>query len=163
MTTIIYAGSFDPPTKGHEWMFRAMNQLADTPIVAIGTNPSKKSFFSVQERIKLICGLTPAHYKVLAFEGFLVDFAKEQNANMLLRGIRSSSDFEYEYAQRVINDELAGDQLLLTVFLSPPPHLSVISSSLVKSLIGYPGWINKVMNYVDPYVLKALAEKVEDL
>lgn len=131
--------------------------LFDRLIVAIGNNPSKNYTFSVQERAQLLEKSTPPDdsLSVEYFDNrYLVDYAKEQGALYILRGIRSPSDFEYERVMRHINNDLA--PTITTVFLMPPRELSQVSSSMVESLIGPNGWEQTVKRYVPAPVFEAL-------
>ena len=107
MHTAVYAGSFDPPTNGHLWMIQRGLELFDRLIVAIGTNPEKNYSFSVTERLELLEASVPSCER-LSFSHFdnryLVDYAKEQNAAYILRGVRTADDYEYERVMRHIND-----------------------------------------------------------
>ena len=156
----VYAGSFDPVTNGHFWMIDEGLNLFDELIVAVGVNPSKKTMFTLDERLAVLkrymC--TTPHSYVMSFENkYLVEFAKEVGANYILRGIRNSVDSEFERGMRNINQDLAPD--IQTVFLMPPRHLAEVSSSLVKGLVGPDGWKSVVSNYVNPVVLEMLEKK----
>jgi pantetheine-phosphate adenylyltransferase len=154
----VYAGSFDPPTNGHLWMIQRGLQLFDRLIVAIGTNPEKTYSFSVQERLTLLeVSLPPCERMTIAhFDNrYLVDYAKEQGAAYILRGVRTADDYEYERVMRHINADLAPD--VTTVFLMPPRDIAELSSSMVKGLIGPDGWERTVKRYVPPPVFNALS------
>jgi len=162
----IYAGSFDPVTNGHFWMIRNGLNLFDRLIVAVGVNPTKKSMFTVEERMEMlrdyqwfpVTELYANRFTVMSFENkYLVEFAKEVGANYILRGIRNSTDAEFERGMRNINQDLAPD--IQTVFLMPPRDLAEVSSSLVKGLVGPDGWKLVVSNYVNPMVLDMLEKK----
>jgi len=160
----IYAGSFDPVTNGHTWMINNGVDLFDKFIVAVGVNPLKKSMFTVDERMEMLrsvrrCPFQHSYmFTVMAFENkYLVDFAKEVGANYILRGIRNSTDAEFERGMRNINQDLAPD--IQTVFLMPPRDLAEVSSSLVKGLVGPDGWKLVVSKYVNPMVLNMLEKK----
>lgn len=160
MKTAVYAGSFDPPTNGHLWMIEQGLALFDRLIVAIGTNPSKKYAFSVTERLELLRASTPTNdnLTIAHFDNrYLVDYAKEQNAAYILRGIRSPGDYEYERVMRHINADLAPE--VITTFLMPPRELAQVSSSMVESLIGPEGWEETVQRYVPTPVFEALKQK----
>jgi pantetheine-phosphate adenylyltransferase len=159
MRIAVYAGSFDPPTNGHLWMIERGLELFDRLIVAIGTNPEKSYSFSVADRLKLLgLSLPPSDRMTIAhFDNrYLVDYAKEQNAAYILRGVRTSDDYEYERVMRHINADLAPD--VTTIFLMPPRDIAELSSNMVKSLIGPAGWENTVRRYVPPPVFEALAK-----
>ena len=158
MHTAVYAGSFDPPTNGHLWMIQRGLELFDRLIVAIGTNPEKHYSFSVEERLELLKASVPSCER-LSFSHFdnryLVDYAKEQNAAYILRGVRTADDYEYERVMRHINADLAPE--ITTIFLMPPRDIAELSSSMVKSLIGPEGWENTVRRYVPDPVFEALS------
>jgi pantetheine-phosphate adenylyltransferase len=159
MRIAVYAGSFDPPTNGHLWMIERGLELFDRLIVAIGTNPEKSYSFSIENRLKLLAvSLPPSDRMTIAhFDNrYLVDYAKEQNAAYILRGVRTSDDYEYERVMRHINADLAPD--VTTIFLMPPRDIAELSSSMVKSLIGPAGWEKTVRRYVPPPVFEALAK-----
>ena len=156
----VYAGSFDPPTNGHLWMIAQAAQLFDELIVAIGINPDKKNSYSVAEREMLLKQIVEpyANVRVVSFEyNFLVNFAHEIGAAFIVRGIRSSSDYESERAIRYINADLQPS--IQTVFLMPPREIAEISSTMVKGLIGPKGWRDIVQRYVpQPVYQKMLAD-----
>ena len=158
MHTAVYAGSFDPPTNGHLWMIQRGLELFDRLIVAIGTNPEKHYSFSVEERLELLKASVPSCER-LTFSNFdnryLVDYAKEQNAAYILRGVRTADDYEYERVMRHINADLAPE--ITTIFLMPPRDIAELSSSMVKSLIGPAGWEDTVRRYVPDPVFEALS------
>ncbi len=160
MRTAVYAGSFDPPTNGHLWMIERGLELFDRLIVAIGENPSKSYTFSVPQRIELLRASIPAHER-LAIEYFdnryLVDYAKKMSADYILRGIRSSHDYEYERVIKHINADMAPE--ITTVFLMPPRDIAEVSSSMIKSLTGPIGWEETVKRYVPGPVFEALAKR----
>jgi len=159
----VYAGSFDPPTKGHLWIIKKGLELFDKLIVAIGTNPQKNYTFSVEERIELIKASTEDtdRLEVEHFDNrYLVDYAREQDALFVIRGIRSSSDYDYERVMRHINADLAKE--ITTIFLMPPRDISEVSSSMVMGLVGPKGWEKNVERYVPKKVLEAMHDKLLD-
>jgi len=161
MRTAVYAGSFDPPTKGHIWMIEQGVALFDKLIVAIGDNPSKRYSFSVEERLQLLRDST-SHLEHLEIEYFdnryLVDYARKVNAGFVLRGIRSPHDYEYERVMRQINGDMAPE--ITTVFLMPPRDIAELSSNMVKGLIGPEGWQETVKRYVPEPVFQLIKESV---
>jgi len=159
MQTAVYAGSFDPPTNGHLWMIRQGLELFDRLVVAIGSNPSKNYTFPTEDRIKLLRDSIPSceRLQITHFDNrYLVDYAKEVDANFILRGIRSSQDYEYERVMRHINGDMAPD--IQTVFLMPPRDIAELSSSMIKGLIGPVGWEKTVRRYVPQAVFDKLEE-----
>lgn len=160
MQTAIYAGSFDPPTNGHLWMIQQGLQLFDRLIVAIGSNPAKTYTFSVDERLELLRQSVPSceRLRLDHFDNsYLVDYAKKQAAQFILRGIRSPQDYEYERVMRHINGDMAPQ--INTVFLMPPRDMAELSSSMVESLIGPQGWEESVRRYVPVPVFQALQKR----
>jgi len=154
----IYAGTFDPPTKGHQWMIARGLELFESLAVAIGRNPEKQCLFGLEERKKMLTMInTSERVRIWDFDGFLIHFAREQKAQAILRGIRSVTDYEYERTMRHINEDIAPG--ITTVFLMPPREIAEVSSSMVKGLVGPEGWEELVAKYVDPYVLRRLKEK----
>lgn len=154
----IYAGTFDPITAGHLDIIHRSLEFCDKLIIAIGVNPSKKTMFTEEERIAQIWEATKrigtAHLDVVAFQGLLVEYAKESNARILVRGIRSVSDFEYEINLANINKTLAPE--IETVFLPTSPELAVVSSSMVKEIAKLNGDISK---FVPSHVVKQVQDK----
>lgn len=156
MIKAIYAGTFDPITNGHIDIISRSLQFCDQLIIAIGINPSKKTMFSEEERMDLIRPIF-AHFpiiKVTTFQGLLVEYAKEIDARILVRGIRSVSDFDYEINLANINKVLAPS--IETVFLPTSPDLAVVSSSMVKEVGKLGGDIKK---FAPSHVVKAINEK----
>ncbi len=145
----LYAGSFDPPTLGHEWMIRQGAAMFPRLIVAIGQNPAKKSIYSVEQRLTWLRGMTAnvGNVEVTAFGNLLLaNYAAQAGATHILRGIRSEADFAYEQTMRHINADL--NPGLTTIFLMPPRDIAEVSSSLVRGLIGPEGWRDIVARYV---------------
>jgi len=162
MRTAVYAGSFDPPTNGHLWMIERGLEMFDRLIVAIGTNPSKRYSFTVDERLELLRASTkPCENLVIAhFDNrYLVDYARKMDAKYVLRGIRTSHDYEYERVMRHINADMAPE--ITTVFLMPPRDIAEVSSNMIKSLIGPKGWEDTVQRYVPEPVFRMLSQQDE--
>lgn len=155
----VYAGTFDPLTFGHLWMIEQGALLFDHLHVAIGTNPEKKFMFSADERLALLQESTlqiPNVSRNIFPHQFLTRYAKSVGANIILRGIRNASDYEYERTMRNINGDLNSE--ITTVFLMPPREIAEISSSTVKGLLGPGGWEEIVGKYVPLPVLEKLKE-----
>ena len=162
MRTAVYAGSFDPLTNGHLWMIQQGLEMFDRLYVAIGSNPAKTYSFSIPERMELLKESIPSCERLTISEfnnRFLVDYAKDVNAQYILRGIRSSNDYEYERVMRHINGDMAPQ--ITTTFLMPPRDIAELSSSMVKGLIGPEDWQDTVRRYVPQPVFKALENMAE--
>ena len=162
MKTGVYAGSFDPGTKGHMWMIKEGSELFDKLIVAIGTNPGKKPTFSFEERKEMLEKSTRGLSNVIIDEfpnKYLVKYAESVGATHLLRGIRSEKDFESENEMRYINHDINPD--ISTVFLMPNRELVQTSSSTVKGLIGPEGWENEIQSYLTTPVYNKMLERFD--
>ncbi len=136
LTTALFAGSFDPFTRGHQSVVNRTLAIADEVVVAIGRNVSKKTMLSVEERVEAIKRLyaDEPKVKVMAYDGLTADLAKSIGATFLVRGVRSVSDFESERTIADVNRKLCGIE---TVILFTESEYSHISSSLVRELMSY--------------------------
>ncbi|PSV30429.1 MULTISPECIES: pantetheine-phosphate adenylyltransferase [unclassified Photobacterium] len=155
-TRVIYPGTFDPITNGHLDLIERAAAMFDHVIVGVAFNPSKKPLFDLNERVELAGKITKHldNVEIVGFSGLLVDFAKERNANILVRGLRAVSDFEYEFQLANMNRRLMPE--LETVFLTPAEENSFISSTIVKEVALHKG---DVSQFVDPLITEALLEK----
>ena len=153
----IYAGSFDPITRGHEDLIVRSLEFVDRLVVAVATNVSKKPIFTLEERVALIQEATgrDPRIEVHQFEGLLVDFARQVGATMLIRGLRAMSDFEYEFQMALMNRHLS--PRLETVFMIPSLDTTYISSSLVREVAKFGG---RVDDLVHPAVASALRARL---
>jgi pantetheine-phosphate adenylyltransferase len=157
MTRIaVYPGSFDPPTRGHSDLVHRSLALADRVIVAVARNATKQPLFSVEERLEMLRQVAGEESRVSfeAFDGLLVDFARERGATLIVRGLRAVSDFEYEFQMAMMNRHLLPG--LETVFLVPPEDATYLSSSLVREVARYGG---DVSSLVHPVVDAALRRR----
>lgn len=158
-TIALYPGSFDPITHGHEDIARRALSVADRLIVAVAQTSThdKRGLFGVQERVGLIGEVLgdDDRIEVRSFEGLLVDFARKEGANLVVRGLRAVSDFEYELQMAQMNQELWPD--IETIFLVPEARNSFISSSLVREVATLGG---DVSPFVSPAVLAHIREKL---
>jgi pantetheine-phosphate adenylyltransferase len=156
MRTAIYAGSFDPITRGHEDLIERALQFVDRLVVGIATNVQKQPLLPLEQRIELIRAATNGNGRVEVrhFDGLLVDFAKEIDASLIIRGLRAVSDFEYEFQMALMNRHLS--PRLETVFMVPSLDTTYISSSLVREIARFGG---PLKNLVHPAVEKALRAK----
>ncbi len=154
--TALCPGTFDPVTNGHLDIIGRAGRHFDRVVVGVLENPSKQPLFSVQERISMLreaCqGLGPV--EVTAFGGLLVDFAKEQGAHVIVKGLRAVSDYEYEIQMAQMNLRLGEVE---TLFMSTNPKWSFLSSSLVKEVARYGG---DVQGLVPDTVRAALTERL---
>ncbi|MHA7840366.1 MAG: pantetheine-phosphate adenylyltransferase [Gammaproteobacteria bacterium] len=154
--TVIYPGTFDPITKGHEDLVERASHLFPKVIVAIAKNSAKSPVLPYETRIKLATTvLQPlSNVEVCGFEELLVDFARKKEANVILRGLRAVSDFEYEFQLASMNRNIAPE--LETIFLTPAEQYSYISSSLVREVALLGG---DVSQFVEPVVMDALLKR----
>ena len=154
--TAVYAGSFDPITRGHEDLIKRSLQFVDRIIVAVATNVSKQPLFTLEERVAFIRAAVgdDARVDVQQFNGLLVDFAREVGASLIIRGLRAVADFEYEFQMALMNRHLA--PALETVFMVPSLETTYISSSLVREVARFRGDISGL---VHPVVANALRAK----
>ena len=154
MKIAIYPCSFDPITNGHLDILRNGSQIFDKVIIAVSYNHNKKSFLTVDERVDLIkkCVSDFKNVEVDSYEGLTVSYAKKKGATALLRGLRTSQDFEYELQLSQVNNSLNED--IKTVFLTTRPEYSFISSSMVRELLVNKGDItNFVPKAVNEYLI----------
>ena len=157
MTKAVYPGSFDPLTFGHVDIIERCVRLFDRVVVAILTNPAKEALFSVEERCDMIDKAVRKRFpnvEVDVFHGLLVDYAREKDAQVIVRGIRAVTDYEYEFQMALMNRRLAPG--IETVFMMPAEHYSYLSSRLVKEIAGLGG---SVEGLVPPQVEKRLKKR----
>ena len=140
--TAIYPGSFDPITNGHVDLIHRASRLFNEVIVAITQNVNKNSFLSIDERIEAVNTSIEAleNVSVLRFDSLLVDFAREHNAQIIIRGLRAVSDFEYEFQLSGMNKRLNPN--IETLFMTPSEEFANISSSLVREILSLGGDIS---------------------
>ena len=138
-TIAIYPGSFDPITNGHIDLIHRACKLFDEVIIAITQNASKTSLLSIDQRIKAVeASITSiSNTRVLSFNSLLVDFAKDHNAQIIVRGLRAVSDFEYEFQLSGMNKRL--NPRIETLFMTPSEEFANISSSLVREILSLGG------------------------
>jgi pantetheine-phosphate adenylyltransferase len=156
--TAVYAGSFDPITRGHEDLIKRSLQFVDRIVVAVATNVSKQPLFTLEERVAFIRSAVgdDDRVDVRQFNGLLVDFARSVSASLIIRGLRAVSDFEYEYQMALMNRHLAPG--LETVFMVPSLDTTYISSSLVREVARFRG---NVSDLVHPAVAEALRVRLQ--
>jgi pantetheine-phosphate adenylyltransferase len=152
----VYPGSFDPITSGHVDIIKRGLKIFDKILVAVLDNPKKEPLFSTQERIDMIQDFFAGqkNIEVKAFDGLLVKFAKNNNSNIVIRGLRAISDFEYEFQLALMNRKL--DAEIETLFMMPNLSYSFLSSNLVKEIFMLGGGLKDL---VPDQVEKKLKEK----
>ncbi|MBI4575479.1 MAG: pantetheine-phosphate adenylyltransferase [Planctomycetes bacterium] len=159
MTTAVYPGTFDPPTRGHLDLMVRGARLFDRLVVAVGGNSAKDPIFRSDERVGLLREATEglANVEVESFDGLIVDYVRRKGASVILRGIRTFSDFEYEFGMALTNRAYARD--IETVFVMPSEAYSYTSSRLIKEIAALGGDVGA---YVTPTVARRLAERLSE-
>ncbi|TDQ37245.1 pantetheine-phosphate adenylyltransferase [Thiopseudomonas denitrificans] len=156
MNRVLYPGTFDPITHGHTDLVERAARLFDEVIIAVAASPKKGPLFSLEQRVELAREVT-AHLpnvKVYGFSNLLAHFVREVEANVLMRGLRAVSDFEYEFQLANMNRKLAPE--VESLFLTPCEQYSFISSTLVREIAALDGDISQ---FVHPAVARALEER----
>ena len=156
MQTAVYPGTFDPITNGHSDLVARAAKLFDTVIVAVARDTGKTAAFGISERLRLAADVLAdlPNVEVVSFDGLLMNFARDRKAQVVIRGLRAVSDFEYEFQLAGMNRRLAPE--VETLFLTPAEQYSFISSSLVREVARLGG---DVSEFVHPLVQHALKEK----
>ena len=155
--TAIYPGTFDPITRGHIDLVQRTSRMFSRIVVAVALNPGKNPAFSLEERLELAAGVL-AHLEnvsVVRFQGLLVDFARDQGATVILRGLRAVSDFEYEVQLAGLNRRLSQDAE--TLFIAAAQEYAFLSSSMVREIAALGG---NVSEFVHPDVEAALKRRL---
>ena len=156
MTTAVYPGSFDPVTNGHLDVITRGAKLFDRVIVGVLHNSSKSPLFSVEERVKMLEDVTSdlPNVEIRAFNGLLIDFVRQNDANVIVRGLRAITDFEYELQLAQMNRVIAPE--IDTLFLTTNLKYAYLSSSMAKEVAMYGGDISE---FLDPAVARKVREK----
>ena len=159
MKRALTPGTFDPITSGHLDVITRASQLMDEVVVAVAASPKKKPLFSLEERVALAREATShlPNVRVEPFENLLVDFARQMEANVIVKGLRAITDFEYEFQMTALNYQL--DSQLETVFIMSPPEYMYLSSSIVREVASLHG---EVGQFVPACVEEALLEKFSE-
>lgn len=157
MSIAVYPGSFDPTTNGHLDIIMRASKLVDKLIVGVLCNPSKVSMFTVEERIAQLKEITAdlPNVDVMSFSGLLVDFVRSVGSNIIIRGLRSGTDFESEFQMALINKTMAEE--IETLFITTSTNYLSVSSSTVKEIAMFGGNVEKM---VPPSIKRILDEKI---
>ena len=155
----VYAGSFDPVTLGHLDIIKRSASMVDELIVGVLNNKAKSPLFSVEERVTMLDEVTKElpNVKVIPFAGLLVDFARQTDSKMIIRGLRAITDFEYELQMSQMNRKL--EENVETVFLTTNLEYSYLSSSMVKEVAAFGGDISQL---VPAFVADRVNEKMKE-
>jgi pantetheine-phosphate adenylyltransferase len=157
MRIAVYPGTFDPLTRGHEDLVRRGAKIFDKLVVGVADSPNKKPFFSMDERVQIAREVL-SHYpnvEVKGFRGLLKDFVRDNSANVIIRGLRAVSDFEYEFQMAGMNRYLLPD--VETMFLTPSDQYQFISGTIVREIASLGGDVSK---FVFPSVEHWLNQKL---
>jgi len=155
---VVYPGTFDPITMGHEDIVRRAARLFSEVIVAVASNPGKKPFFDLNERVEMASHVLKdcPNVKVIGFSGLLMQFVHDQGARVVIRGLRAASDFEYEFQLAGMNRKLHPE--VESVFLTPSEQFMFISSSLVREVAILGG---DVTQFVSPHIQTCINKKLK--
>ncbi|HVF64512.1 MAG TPA: pantetheine-phosphate adenylyltransferase [Casimicrobiaceae bacterium] len=157
MIKVIYPGTFDPFTRGHEDLVRRAARLFGRVVVGVAASEAKRPFFTVDERVDMARAVLAPHknVEVTSFASLLLDFVREQNGRAVMRGLRAVSDFEYEFQMAGMNRRLDPD--VETLFLTPSEEFMFVSATIVREVARFGG---DVSSFVHPLVNARLKERV---
>ncbi|MFH1415828.1 MAG: pantetheine-phosphate adenylyltransferase [Elusimicrobiota bacterium] len=151
----VYPGSFDPPTNGHLDVIERAISIFDELVIVVVTNPSKKTLFSVEERVEMMTRIYAGRddIEVADYDGLLIEIARKRNATTIVRGLRAVSDFEYEFEMALMNRKLDPD--IKSIYLMPSPEFTYLSSSIIKEVFSLGGDVDTLI----PPIVKEFLEK----
>ena len=157
MDKAIYPGTFDPVTRGHEDLVRRASRLFDQVVVAVAPSRGKKPFFTLDERVEMAQQVFAdcMNVEVVAFSGLLMEFLQQQNARIILRGLRAASDFEYEFQMAGMNRGIRSN--VETLFMTPSDQYMFISATIVREIASLGGNVDK---FVRPLVAQRFHDKI---
>ncbi|MDO6515270.1 MULTISPECIES: pantetheine-phosphate adenylyltransferase [unclassified Neptuniibacter] len=158
MNIAVYPGTFDPITNGHADLIQRAAKLFDKVVVSVAESPKKQPMLSLETRVALVREVTEHldNIVIVGFDCLLAELLEQQNANIILRGLRAVSDFEYEFQLAAMNRHLTPD--VESIFLTPAEHLSFVSSTLIREISSLGGDVSK---FVHPSVAKVLSEHLD--
>lgn len=160
MKTAVYPGSFDPVTNGHVDVIERALKIFDKVIVAVGDNPGKESTFTIEERVEMLkeCTKNLKNIEIDSFSGLLLDYVKNKNSKIIIRGLRAISDFEFEFQRalmnRVVNNEID------TIFIMTKEHYVYLNSSIIKEMAMFSGKVNGLVPKIVEEKLKRKFSKI---
>jgi pantetheine-phosphate adenylyltransferase len=159
MNTVVYPGSFDPVTNGHYDIIKRSANAFEKVIVAVLVNPDKKSLFTAEERVAQLKKVTKGfnNVEVCSFSGLLIDFVNQNNSKIIIKGLRTLSDFEYEFQMALMNKQL--DPSIETVFMMTSAKNSFLSSSSVKQVASFGG---SIKDLVPEEIIQDIFDKVKN-
>jgi len=152
----MYPGTFDPFTNGHNDLVRRACRIFDRVVVSIAANPNKAPLFTLDQRVDIASRVLAdvPNVEVMGYSGLTVEFARQHGLNVIVRGLRAVSDFEFEFQLATMSRHLNGE--VETVFLTPSEQFSFVSSTLIREIASLGG---NVREFVDPIVAEALADR----
>ena len=152
----MYPGTFDPITNGHIDLIRRASGMFDEVVVAIADNPKKKPLFNLEERVSMAQDILKnlKNVRIVGYSNLTIHFAKEENLNVIIRGIRAVSDYEFEFQLASMNRQL--NESIETLFMTPADEYSYLSSSMVREIAAYHGDVSK---FVHPLVNAAIKQR----
>ena len=159
MLTAVYPGTFDPFTLGHRDVARRGAEIFDSLIVAVGSNPAKTPLFSLEERLDMVRSELAdiGNIQVNSFDGLLVDYARRVGSRVVLRGLRTLSDFEYEFQMALTNRTLAKD--IETLFLMPSIQYTALNAQLIRQIAAMGGPLG---DFLSPAVEERVRTRLKD-
>ncbi|MEN6520243.1 MAG: pantetheine-phosphate adenylyltransferase [Armatimonadota bacterium] len=163
MVKAVCPGSFDPVTSGHIDVIERAAMVFEEVIVAVAPNPAKKHLFSLEERIEMLRESTShlRNIRVDYFDGLLVDYVRQQDAGVIVKGLRALSDFEFEFQMALVNRNLTPE--VETVFMMTGAEYSYVSSSIVREIAGFGGSVKGLVPETVEYKLKEKFRKLQEV